>query len=99
MTVNGTGLNWGARWHLRRSVVEEERDRIMWYSTLRSRLALGVCLIATIVFSCYSIGYWREAVSDGFTGLATTKVISSTFLAIIGWIGLIIQYWDKRGTD
>ena len=72
---------------------------LMRYGAVRSALVWGFYFIATIVFSCYSIGYWREALSDGFTGLATTKVITSTFLAIIGWIGLIIQHWDKRDAD
>jgi hypothetical protein len=71
----------------------------MRHSTLRSRLLLSICLIGAIAFSCYSVGYWREALSDGFAGLATTKVITTTFLAVICWISLIIQLSHKRRAD
>ena len=63
----------------------------MWHGKLHSRLFVGICLVATIVLSCYSLSYWVEAVSDGFTRLASIKVATSSFLAVIAWGGLVMQ--------
>ena len=44
---------------------------------------LGAVLATTLGFMWRSCGYWRDAVVDGLGGIATTKVIASTFLTVI----------------
>lgn len=52
-----------------------------------SWLILSVLAITAVAvdFSLKSIGYWREALADGFTGLTITRVAASTFLAVVVW--------------
>ena len=64
--------------------------------TIRSILGTMLTWIAAVGFSCSSIGYWRTALANGFSGLSATKVLSSTFLAILSWAALAILYWRRR---
>ena len=74
-------------------------ETLMNVKTLLSILGIIMMWITALVFSWSSIGYWRAAFATGFTGLATTKVITTSFLAIIAWTGVAILHRRRRGAD
>lgn len=72
---------------------------LMYPKALWSVFGIALTWIGAVGFSCSSIGYWREAVANGFTGLAIAKALTSTFLAIMAWVAIGILHSRRRRGD